>query len=293
LRSSRKEAPGDDRNGNIPTTDERQTEEQSFGFFFIGFGDKKDWCAQTRHAVEGLKLANMSCRQLQKSDPRYCRIAFVGDLASGHAAREQCPQQFDVIAPSDVSKCLDRMKKDARGQKMCVRALGLAPFTHNIFMDSDTVAVSSEIERIFDVLLKGFDLTGAFECCARTWDWKVAEDALFHGWELQTGVLGFKRNANVADHAGKAMDLFIETGRKYTSAEQQAETLALSQSQVRFMPLPPAFNVRGPTTKGYRNMPMALAHFKYNVSQPETTTVIKQAQTWIKNSIKNCKDVDV
>lgn len=247
------------------------------GFLFVGIkgGRTEDkWCDTAKSAVDNLKTVGLPCRNHSTDDASYCQIAFVGDAAATGVVSQRCPTLFDTVKTIDLAHCgLPQKKKDdVRPLKMCVRALAQAPFTYNIQMDFDTLAVGPEIERIFEVLEKGFELTGAFECCALHRP-NLAEDTLLHGWEMQTGVLGYQNTSAVAEHARKAVEIY--TGKDYpwplTSVEQNAETQALAQSRVRFMPLPPTFNLREYTTIGFKEMPVAAVHWHYDAKGPVAT----------------------
>mmetsp|Transcript_53049 Transcript_53049/g.119536 ORF Transcript_53049/g.119536 Transcript_53049/m.119536 type:complete len:327 (-) Transcript_53049:130-1110(-) len=241
------------------------------GFVFIGIQSSL-WCAQTYQSVLNLKNVGLKCRSLPPTDKYYCGIAFVGDQDAAAEVQANCSAMFDKVVTVDFNECPIK-GYDPRPKKTCVRSLGKAPFTYNLQVDADTIAVSPEIETAFDVLHRGFDLTATFECCARREIvvggkkmYPLAEDRLLHGWEMQTGVLGYVNNERTQDHANKAVEIYNSpTFPVVTSAEQQAETEALAKSDVRFMMLPPNFNMRSFTAVGFRDMPMAVAHFDYDV----------------------------
>ena len=51
--------------------------------------------------------------------------------------------------------------------------------------------------------------------------------------------------------------------QRYSSVEQQAETIALTMSTVRWMPLPPTFAIRSYSANAWRQLPRAIAHYKW------------------------------
>merc|ERR1712228_513238 len=67
------------------------------------------------------------------------------------------------------------------------------------------------------------------------------------GWEIQTGVMAYKRSPRV-DNFWRVAFLEYTHQQPYwearSSGEQGAVTYALGKVDVRFLPLPPAFNAR-------------------------------------------------
>jgi hypothetical protein len=150
-------------------------------------------------------------------------------------------------------------------------------------MDMDTLVLSNEVEQIFPVLSAGVDLTAAFERCALpdprndpggpfrssnataprvrlhgSERVKVGRTPLLHGWELHTGVVGFTDSTRVAAHANATLLRVFSAAaelRRYSSFEQQAETIALAHSSIRWMPLPPNFAIRYNTVTAAHQLP--------------------------------------
>jgi len=107
--------------------------------------------------------------------------------------------------------------------------------------------------------LAHFELASAFECCRIHWQ-SVARHPLadvrgfFHGWEMQTGVMAYRRTPRVAAFWQATIDEFSSREAYWlerSSGEQGAATLALSRVDVRYMPLPPTFNARPYTMLQY------------------------------------------
>mmetsp|Transcript_23033 Transcript_23033/g.52771 ORF Transcript_23033/g.52771 Transcript_23033/m.52771 type:complete len:310 (+) Transcript_23033:40-969(+) len=238
------------------------------GFVFTGVGDK-DWCSSASRAVTNLKELGLKCRGKSPSEPGACPVAFVGDVAATNRIESECQGLFEIVSDVDFGLCGMPERHDASFD-VCIRSMSLAPFEYNIQMGMDTIALSAEVEHIFDVLQAGYDFTASLECCARhaKAGFMLADDTTMHGWEMQNGVLGYTSNEAVRNHARKAIEIFSRPSypTDLTSGFQNAETQALSESQVHFLPLPPNFNMRSFTAVGYKDMPMALAHFKFNLT---------------------------
>ena len=151
----------------------------------------------------------------------------------------------DIVQP--LQPDADDHGDDIRGRKLL--AYTQSPFERTVFLDGDTFVRSARVEMLFDAL-EHFELAAAFECCRV--DWGSAhlpydKAGFFRGWEMQTGVMAQRRSPAVADFWRTAAAIYSsrrEMWAKRSSAEQGAATLALAQSSVRFLPLPPAFNAR-------------------------------------------------
>ena len=81
-----------------------------------------------------------------------------------------------------------------------------------------------------------------------------AADTVLRGWEMQTGVLAYRRSARVAAFWAAATRIYRDRKSHWearSSAEQGAATLALASVDVRFLPLPPSFNARPYTMYNY------------------------------------------
>jgi len=150
---------------------------RSSGFLYIGFGDRH-WCAESQKSVQSLRRAKLGCRSKEPKDEAFCKIAFVSEQAQINTMRAECPEQFEAFVAVDLQGCPLAGIQDARAKKMCVRALGVAPFDYNVFMDMDTLIVAPNVEEVFAVLRRGFQLASAFECCAKG---DLAESTVLHG----------------------------------------------------------------------------------------------------------------
>lgn len=235
------------------------------GISFIGISDKKDWCLETRHSW-------LTAFRTLPND----KFAFIGDAAGVAIVQAKCSHRFNVITTFNITSCgLYGKVSDVRFHKLCFRdQIDSMPFDDKLVIDTDTITVGEGLGRVFDILDRGFEYTSAMECRAedmKTGSTPRASDAILDGWELQTGVLGFKRCTAVQEHARRSIQLAIEHGRPYelTSAEQTFETFALADSRVRFFPLPPGFNVRSTTGPFvFKTLPAYLVHFKYDFRMP-------------------------
>jgi len=238
---------------------------RSSGFLYIGFGDRH-WCAESQKSVQSLRRAKLGCRSKEPKDEAFCKIAFVSEQAQINTMRAECPEQFEAFVAVDLQGCPLAGIQDARAKKMCVRALGVAPFDYNVFMDMDTLIVAPNVEEVFAVLRRGFQLASAFECCAKG---DLAESTLLHGWEMQTGVLGFSKTEQVKAHAKKAIEIYMNSveGMRLSSGEQNAETQALVETSVRFFPLPPGFNMRPQTVFAFRDVPSSVVHRHFDIGK--------------------------
>lgn len=229
--------------------------------------------------VEMLQLARLKC--LHRNHP--CRVAFVGDAASTRHVHRGCEALFTAgVQTVDFTPCwvqagMVRHTSHVRNWlgKVCVRAHRWSPFQHTIVLDMDTLVLSDEIEQIFPVLSAGFDLTAVFECCAfpdphhdprYSGAHRTPRTPLLHGWEMHTGVVGYTDTAHMVEHANASIRIWGASGqiRGYSSFEQQAETLALARSSLRWLPLPATFAVRRYTVTAAHQLPRAVAHFKWD-----------------------------
>lgn len=155
----------------------------------------------------------------------------------------------DIVQPllPDVNAEMDDHGDDVRGRKLM--AYTQSPFERTVFLDGDTFVRSVRVEMLFEALDR-FELAAAFECCRVDWSSSATPfdgGGFFRGWEMQTGVMAQRRSPAVAQFWRTAAEIYRsrrEFWAKRSSAEQGAATLALAQSPVRFLPLPPAFNAR-------------------------------------------------
>ena len=115
---------------------------------------------------------------------------------------------------------------------------------------------SRQVSLLFSAL-DHFDLATAFECCRIAWTSSTTPfdaQGFFKGWEMQTGVMAYRKNERVASFwAATAAEYSSRQSywRGRSSGEQGAATLALSRVDVRYLPLPPSFNARPYTMLQY------------------------------------------
>ena len=134
---------------------------------------------------------------------------------------------------------------------LIVSRYGQSPFEASVFFDADTHVRSARIGMLFDAL-EVFELAAAFECCRIHYSSGGAskgsdERGFFSGWEMQTGVMAYRRTPRVAAFWQETIDEFSRRElfwNERSSGEQGAATLALSRVDVRYLPLPPSFNAR-------------------------------------------------
>ncbi|KAL1529165.1 hypothetical protein AB1Y20_000124 [Prymnesium parvum] len=151
--------------------------------------------------------------------------------------------QPDIVQPLVFNDILDY---DPRAKKLL--AYPQTPFEQTVFMDGDTYALRN-FDMLFNILSR-FELAAAFECCRLYWPTKHVpydEHGFFQGWEMQTGVMAYRKSPNVVRFWRVAYEEY-QREQKYweqrSSGEQGATTYALGLTDVRFIPLPPAFNAR-------------------------------------------------
>ena len=143
---------------------------------------------------------------------------------------------------------------DVRVRKLL--AYAAAPFERNVFFDGDTHARNTNVEMLFSAL-EHFDLATAFECCRLDYTSSgVGYDrsGFMRGWEMQTGVMAYKRGARLDSfwkEATREYESRLSYWSRKSSGEQGAATLALSRVDVRYLPLPPSFNARPFTMLSY------------------------------------------
>ena len=267
------------------------------GFLFVGIGGR-DWCADLRQIVGVMRLASLRCFR----DAMPCLVHFIGDDAGAASVRRGGCESLlssNVTTANFARDCYSRAGSSTPWlAKLCVRALRLSPFEHTILLDFDTLILSNEIEQIFHVLSSGFDLTTAMECCAipdkipRTPHMlEVMRVPLVHGWEMHTGVVGFTRAPAVSEHASIALAIWRNSSRirRYSSYEQQAETMALTLSTVRWLPLPPTFAIRSYSATAWRQLPRAVAHWKWRTPRTANATaahLLAEARAWADRTVR-------
>lgn len=136
---------------------------------------------------------------------------------------------------------------DPRGRKLL--AYSQSPFLKTVYLDADTAVLSKEVKSLFSALDR-FDLAASFECCRTVWsESKTPYDrgGFMYGWEMQTGVMAYAKNQRTAKFWAEARHWYNSQAQYWasrSSAEQGAATYALASSEVRYVPLPPSFNVR-------------------------------------------------
>jgi hypothetical protein len=277
---------------------ETHCDHPSKGFVFVGLGSK-DWCHEGFHAVAAIKNASLPCRSLVTTEAGFCKVGFVGDAEGVAIVNANCPSQFDVVSVLDLAAC-PMPKLDLRAAKMCVRALDAAPFDYNIQMDiGDTLLIGPEIEQIYGALDEGVELASAMACCSlhvHPQNHPIASENLFGGWVMNTGVLGFKKCPPVKEHASLAIQLYSQqqtNGQLFSDGEQSAETLALSKLRVRFLPLPPTFNLRSMTSMGpLRSVPAVVAHWRYNSENKTHAELMAETMKIANNFQDSLAEVD-
>ena len=217
------------------------------GYVFIVLGS----CSRPALDCLFLNEVESAISTLRKAEPAGSRrpIAIVTDggvSAKGLLARLK-PDLVSTIPAKMLHASSINSVNDVRVRKLL--AYRHAPFERNVFFDGDTHVRSSAVGFMFDAL-KQFDLAAAFECCRLDWSAKTTPyDAkgFMRGWELQTGVMAFRRNVRIDAFWAEATREY-EQRRGYwaqrSSGEQGAATLALARTDVRYMPLPPGFNGR-------------------------------------------------
>jgi len=152
----------------------------------------------------------------------------------------------DYVAALSVSGG-EAIDDDPRVKKL--RAYDQSPFAKTVFLDGDTLVRSPAVSQLF-TLLDDYDLAAAFECCRVLYSSGKPYDPSGHlrGWEMQTGVMAYRRNERVTAFWEETRKVYLEKGGAYwrlrSSGEQGAATLALARTDVRFLPLPPSFNAR-------------------------------------------------
>jgi hypothetical protein len=227
---------------------------ESEGYLFIALGP----CPMPDYDCLFLREARDAVTNLRKVDGRR-PIAVVSDggVPSSVLLKVLGVDMVTVInLPNQTSsdENADHFEGDARVRKLL--AYGQTPFQRTVFMDGDTFVRSSEVTMLFDALGE-FELAATFECCRVSWSASnrpFDKDGFFRGWELQTGVMAYKQTERVANFWRAAAREYLSRptfweGR--SSGEQGAATLALARTDVRFLPLPPAFNARPYTMLQY------------------------------------------
>ena len=90
-------------------------------------------------------------------------------------------------------------------------AYAQSPFERTVYLDGDTYVRTARVAMLFE-LLKTYDLAAAFECCRVFWSDSTrpydAADAQLRGWEMQTGVLAYRRVPRVHKFWEEAARLF-------------------------------------------------------------------------------------
>ena len=214
------------------------------GFVFMLLGS----CAAPEYActhVHELKDAIASIRALKLQPERPIAILSDGGLPHDWVWEHLKP---DIVQPLAVEGQQDPMLgEDVRGRKLL--AYTQSPFEASVFLDGDTFVRSSSVQLLFDAL-RTFELAAAFECCRVEYgspNTPYDSRGFFRGWEMQTGVMAMRKTPRVAQFWENTLRLYRERlgfWKMRSSAEQGAATLALAESDVRFLPLPPSFNAR-------------------------------------------------
>lgn len=244
MRLLQAEAPG--RALSVEKANRPYFDDNHSGFVFILFG-----------ACSGDSSGGYDClhlKELREAITSLRRIYPPGEVGRGVAilsdgavpgewlyAHLQPDLVQQVVLSSNV------LDSDLRAKKLL--AYGQSPYARTVFLDADTLVLSREAEQLFGALDR-FDLAAAFECCRVYWSASLTPyDAagFFKGWELQAGVMAYRHSPRVSKFWSRALELFLEQpdywhGR--SSGEQGALTLALAETDVRFIPLPPSFNAR-------------------------------------------------
>ena len=212
------------------------------GFVFMLLGS----CTQPEYActhVHELADAIASIRALKLQPERPIAILSDGGLPHDWVWEHLKP---DIVQPLAVEGQED-YGEDVRGRKLL--AYTQSPFEDSVFLDGDTFVRSSSVQLLFDAL-RTFELAATFECCRVEYsnpNQPFDTRGFFRGWEMQTGVMAVRRSPRVTQFWQATLRLYRERlgfWKMRSSAEQGAATLALAESDVRFLPLPPSFNAR-------------------------------------------------
>ena len=215
------------------------------GYLFIILGP----CSLPDLGCPFIRDAREAIRTVRHVDSKR-PIAIVTD-GGVHSASLLKATRADIvkIVPAEVAAAAGEAwtTKDMRVRKLL--AYEQSPFERTVFLDGDTRVLSDRVAMLFKTL-NVFELAAAFECCRIDWsDSKRPYDKsdFFLGWEMQTGVMAYKRTPRVSAFWAAAVSEYSNRAAFWehrSSGEQGATTLALARTDVRFMPLPPAFNAR-------------------------------------------------
>mmetsp|Transcript_29041 Transcript_29041/g.60951 ORF Transcript_29041/g.60951 Transcript_29041/m.60951 type:complete len:409 (+) Transcript_29041:276-1502(+) len=215
------------------------------GVVFIlmgGCGTPSNDCGKVNEAREAIQSVRaVLSRPPSRGSPIGIAILTDGGFEPDWLMKHLQPNIVQPLTFTEVG-----LDDDLRAKKLL--AYTQTPFKHTVFMDVDTY-VLRPFDELFEALTK-FDLAAAFECCRLSWaDTARPYDArgFMKGWEMQTGVMAYRRNGRVAQFWRTAYEEYVRDKsywRARSSGEQGAATYALSKTDVRFMPLPPAFNAR-------------------------------------------------
>ena len=224
------------------------------GYVFIALGP----CALPSYNCSFLQEARNAIRALREVDSAR-PIAVLSDGGVPTQALLQATEA-DLITVLDSYSGAARSAgtaSDLRVRKLL--AYGQSPFESTVFFDGDTFARTSNVAMLF-AALEHFELAAAFECCRIDYGYSALnfdKDDFFRGWEMQTGVMAYRKTPRLAAFWQATIDEFSQREAYWTSrssGEQGAATLALSRVDVRFMPLPPVFNARPYTMMHYVNV---------------------------------------
>jgi len=146
-----------------------------------------------------------------------------------------------VFSSMDAKTCVEELTPeceiDPRERKRIkVELISKSPFNHTIFMDTDTL-FASDPTAMFDIL-QGYPL-GVAHAPIR----ESCNPRSIPNWfpEFNTGVICYRRDRSVADLFDRWLWQFDELG---LSRDQPAFRIALYESGLKFVCLPPEFNLR-------------------------------------------------
>ena len=214
------------------------------GFVFIMLGG----CSEPDYACNFVRDIALSITSIRKAYGTRAHARPIAVLTDGGVPPSWILGNLgvDVVQPLSLSR--GDLDADPRAKKLL--AYPQSPFRKTVFLDGDTYMLNSAAEELFRALDR-YDLAAAFECCRIKWSdskkLKFAESAMLKGWEMQTGVMAYRRNEAMGRYWELATATYVrqrQMWEKYTSGEQGAMTEALGEARISYVPLPPAFNFR-------------------------------------------------